>query len=78
MKLNSLSRLLPIDNFDPDLQRCLPFQDLAGPSRPAMPIKTVHELDVYDRHGRGYELVVHQDPRTRCVLTYCLRYRPTH
>jgi hypothetical protein len=78
MKATSLTALPPLDESEGDEQLRLPLEDLATPPQQARPITTVHALDVSDRRRRPYELVVHQDPVTRCVLAYCLRYRPSH
>lgn len=77
MRINHLPRLLPLDNVEGDDQLRLPFADQVPPG-PGGPITTVHELDVHDRRGRSYELLVRQDPLTRCVLAYCIRYRLAH
>ena len=53
-----------------DEQRPLPLDDMP-PFNPT-PITTHLVVDINDRHGRGYELVVHQDPFTRHVLAYRL------
>jgi len=78
MKPLPLTALPPLDEAEEDEQLSLPLEDLAAPPQLARPITTVHALDVSDRRRRPYELVVHQDPLTRCVLAYCLRYRPAH
>ncbi len=77
MKPHRLPLLPPPDDFGGDDQLRLSFDE---PSPPGLgePITSVHELDVYDRHGRGYELLIRQDPLTRCVLAYGIRYRPAH
>lgn len=42
-------------------------------STAAAPLISVHRLSVTDRHARGYELVVRQDPVTASILSYRLR-----
>jgi hypothetical protein len=77
MRINHLPRPLNFDNFEGNHQLRLPFAD-PMPQGPGGPVTTVHELDVCDRRGRSYELLVSQDPRTRCVLSYRIRYCPVH
>lgn len=77
MRINNLYRLFQVDNAERDDQLRLPLADTVPPG-PGDPITTIHLLDLYDRRGRRYELLVHQDPRTRCVLSYCLRCHSMH
>jgi hypothetical protein len=64
----------PLDFSDADAQLRFPFdKPIEAIADDQPPIRSVHPLDLVDRHGRRYEMVVHQSPNTGVVLAYCLR-----
>lgn len=71
------NNLLPPIQVSDDYQLSLPFNDEMPPPE-RQPSTTRMVLDLRDRRGRAYELIVRQDPLTRCVLSYCLRPITVH
>lgn len=64
----------PLNFSDADAQLRFPFDEpIETIEDDQPPISSVYPLDLIDRHGRRYELVVHQSPKTGMVLAYCLR-----
>lgn len=73
MRFNNLD-FRPLNFSDADDQLRLPFDDPGNqPPTDQSPITSVHKVDVADRYGRSYEVVVHQSPDSGIVLAYCLR-----
>lgn len=76
MLLNNL-RNRPATDFDEEDQLTLPFADyLPPPPRPPITHRQIMEFGG-DRK-RAYELIVHLDPWTQCVLAYRLHQITKH
>ena len=73
MRFNNLA-LRPLNFDDADEQLRLPFDEPSNlPPTDLEPVTSVHPVDVTDRYGRRYEIVVHQAPDSGVVLAYRLR-----
>ena len=73
MRFNTLP-FRPLNFNDADEQLRLPFDESSNlPPTDLEPVTSVHPVDLTDRYGRRYEIVVHQSADSGVVLAYCLR-----